>query len=173
MSTTKRTKAIIGRGEPVHFMDLDIVDIPAKVDSGAYRSAVHASHISLSKDGKVLTFKLLGGHPVFGSLAQEISVKNFNIVNISNSFGQREDRYEVVLRVKVGKKIFKTEFTLANREKMVFPMLLGRRLLNRRFLINTSRTGIDRLALKRRYNIVIPEEEEQRYEDSNLIPRPR
>jgi hypothetical protein len=173
MSTTKFKKAVIGRAEPVHFMDLDIVDVPAKVDSGAYRSAVHASHIKLSDDGKTLTFKLLGGHKVFGSLAQQITVKDFSIVNISNSFGHREDRYEITLRVKVGKKFIKTTFSLANRENMVYPILLGRKLLNRRFLINTSKTGVDRLALKRRYNIEIPDEEEQRYEDSNLIARPR
>lgn len=173
MATKVTKKAILGRAEPVHFTALEIADIPAKVDSGAYRSAVHASDIRLSKDGTKLTFKLLGGHPVFGKLAQDVTVRDFSVVNISNSFGHREDRYEVKLRVTIGKKTFKTAFSLANREKMVYPILLGRKLLNRRFLINTSRTNVDRVALKRRYDIIIPEEEEQKYEDSDLIPRPR
>jgi len=173
MSTTNLKKAVIGRSEPITFMDLGIAYVPAKVDSGAYRSAVQASDIKLSKDGKTLSFKLLGGHPVFGALAKEVTVKKFNTVNISNSFGVREDRYEIKLRVKVGKKIFKTNFTLANRESMIYPILLGRKLLNRRFLINTSKTGVDRVALKRRYNIEIPEEEELKYEDRDFISGPR
>lgn len=173
MSSIDFHKTVIGRAEPVHFMDFDIADIPAKVDSGAYRSAVHVSNVKISKDGKELTFTLLGGHPVFGKLAQVVTVRDFDKVRISNSFGHREERYEVKLRVKIGHKTFKTTFTLANRDSMVYPILLGRKLLNRRFLVDTANTGIDRLALKRLYNIIIPEEEEQKYENSDSIKRPR
>lgn len=173
MSSTDSHKVILGRAETVHFNDLDIADIPAKVDTGAYRSAIHASHIKLSDDGEELSFRLLGGHPVFGELAQKITVHDFALVNISNSFGHREDRYEVKLKVKIGNKSFKTTFTLANRESMIYPVLLGRKLLNRRFLVDTAHTGVDRPALKRQYNIEIPEEEEQLYENSDSIKRPR
>ena len=128
---------------------------------------------TILEDGKELTFTLLGGHPVFGKLAQIVTVRDFDKVSISNSFGHREERYEVKLRVKIGHKTFKTTFTLANRESMVYPILLGRKLLNRRFLVDTANTGIDRLALKRLYDIIIPEEEEQKYENSDSIKRPR
>lgn len=166
-------KTVVGRAVPVHFMDFDIADIPAKVDTGAYRSAVHVSNVKLSEDGKQLTFKLLGGHPVFKKLARGITVSDFNEVFITNSFGHREKRYEVKLKVKIAGNTFKTAFSLANREKMVFPILLGRKLLNRRFLVDSSQTDVDRLALKRQYDIDIPNEQEQKNEDSNSLKRPR
>lgn len=166
-------KTIIGRAETVHFDEFEIADIPAKVDTGAYRSSVHASDVKLSEDGQELSFKLLGGHPVFGKLGKEVTVRDFSKVSITNSFGHQEERYEVKFKVKIGDTTFKTAFSLANREKMVYPILLGRKLLNRRFLVDSSQTGVDRLALKRQYNIEIPEEEEQRYEDSDSFKRPR
>ena len=64
MARTDFHKTIIGRAEALHFVDLAIADVPAKVDTGAYRSAVHADKIRLSDDGKTLHFRLLGGHPL-------------------------------------------------------------------------------------------------------------
>lgn len=49
-------KLIIGRSERLDFLDLSIHGVPAKVDTGAYRSAVHASDIT-EKDG-VVSFTL-------------------------------------------------------------------------------------------------------------------
>ena len=173
MAGTSSHKVIIGRAELIHFNDFEIADLPAKVDTGAYRSAVHVSRVKLSEDGKKLSFRLMGGHPVFGNLAKKVTVTDFNRVSITNSFGHREERYEVQLKVKVGNKSFKSTFSLANREKMIYPVLLGRKMLNRRFLVDSAQTGVDRAALKRKYNIEIPEEEEQRYEDSDTFKRPR
>lgn len=142
-------------------MDFEIADIPAKVDTGAYRSAAHADQVTLSDDGKTLTFRLLGGHPVCGKLATIISTTQFQRVWIANSFGHREERYEVKLRVKLGPKIFPATFSLANRSKKVYPILLGRKLLNKRFLVDTGYTQIDRVELKRKYDIEFPVDEEE------------
>ena len=156
---TAPKKIIIGRAETIHFMDFAIADIPAKVDTGAYHSAVHADQIKLLEDDKKLQFRLLGNHPVFGSLATVVSTPKFKMVNIQNSFGHDEDRYEVTLDIKIGSKVFKTNFTLANRSKGTFPILLGRKLLNDQFIVDTSKTSVDRLALKRQYGIVLNENE--------------
>jgi hypothetical protein len=137
-----------------------MADIPAKVDTGAYRSAVHADNIRLSEDGKMLHFRLLGGHPVCGALATEMSADSFRVVNISNSFGHAEDRYEVRLRVKLGPKIFTAAFSLADRSKKVYPILLGRKLLNNRFLVDTAHAQINRIELKKQYGISFPDDEE-------------
>jgi hypothetical protein len=141
-------------------MDYNMADIPAKVDTGAYRSAVHADNIRLSEDGKMLHFRLLGGHPVCGALATEMSADSFRVVNISNSFGHAEDRYEVRLRVKLGPKIFTAAFSLADRSKKVYPILLGRKLLNNRFLVDTAHAQINRIELKKQYGISFPDDEE-------------
>jgi hypothetical protein len=151
MHTTKKYKVILGRGEPVTFLDYDLVSVPAKVDSGAYRSAVHASDIKISKDGKSLSFVLLKGHPICTEPSPVITTKDFKEVEVENSFGHKETRYEIKLRVLVGGKKFTTSFTLANRTKKGFPILIGRRLLNRRFMVDTSHTNVDRVKIKSAY----------------------
>lgn len=161
MTRSSFRKIVIGRAELLHFTGYDIADIPAKIDTGAYRSAVHASDIKLKNKGKTLSFKLLGGHPVCGKLAAEIETDNFNEVWISNSFGHREKRFEVKLRVKLGPKVFIATFTLADRSKKIYPILLGRKLLSGRFLVDTSISDINRVELKKTYNIEFPKDEEE------------
>lgn len=152
-------KVIIGRSELLDFVDIDAHKVPAKTDTGAYRSAVHAVNIKES-DG-VLSFKLLGNHPVCGAMAQKIETKDYSQVWVANSFGHRQQRYEVRLKVKLGPKVFMARFTLADRSKKIYPILLGRKLLNDRFLIDSSKTSLDRISLKKQYGIDFPNDEEQ------------
>jgi hypothetical protein len=153
-------KVVIGRSEEFSFVDFHIHDVPAKTDTGAYRSAVHASDIHVDKNG-TLNFKLLGGHPVCGAMAVNVSTDRFKKVRIENSFGHGEFRYEVKLRVKLGPKIFTAPFTLADRLKKIYPILLGRKLLNERFLVDSAESSLNRVALKTKYNIEFPADEEE------------
>ena len=160
-------KVIIGRAEAISFLDFGLLHVPAKVDTGAYGSAVHAVNCQLSKDGKTLSFDLLGGHPVCGNMSQTITTTQFKTVLISNSFGQTEQRYEVELKVKVGTQSFITPFSLADRSKKIYPILLGRKLLNKRFLVDTSVTRINRKELKQNYNISFPADKQTSKEESS------
>ena len=152
-------KLIIGRSERLNFVDQHIHGVPAKVDTGAYRSAVHASNIS-EVDG-MLRFTVLGGHPVCGSMGVNIETTEFTKVWVTNSFGHGEERYDVRFRVKIGPKIFVAKFTLADRSKKIYPVLLGRTMLNRRFLVDTNESAIDRIQLKAEYGIDFPKDEEE------------
>lgn len=152
-------KVIIGRSEVLSFIGVSIDNIPAKTDTGAYRSAVHACDIVVKDDGS-LTFTLLGGHPLCGSMAVPITTTEYTSVWIANSFGHREERYEVKLKVKLGPKVFHARFTLADRSKKIYPILLGRKLLNHRFLVDSAETSLDRITLKRQYGIDFPADEE-------------
>ena len=153
-------KIIIGRSEVLTFVGTEAQDVPAKTDTGAYRSAVHASDISISSDG-VLSFNLLGGHPVCGAMAHRVTAEEYKTVWVANSFGHREERYEVMLKVKLGPKIFHARFTLADRSKKIYPILLGRKLLNHRFLVDSAETSLDRISLKKKYGIEFPSDEEE------------
>ncbi|MEO5950527.1 MAG: RimK/LysX family protein [Candidatus Saccharimonadales bacterium] len=152
-------KVIIGRSEVLSFLDTDASNVPAKTDTGAYRSAVHASNITVT-DGE-LHFDLLGGHPVCGNMSKHLTTTDFTKVTVSNSFGHEEERFEVRLKVKLGPKVFQARFTLADRSKKIYPILIGRKLLNHRFLVDSSETSLDRLTLKRQYNIDFPQDEEE------------
>lgn len=151
-------KLIIGRSERLNFTDFSIHGVPVKVDTGAYRSAVHASDI-VEEDG-VVSFTLFGGHPVCGQMAQRVSTHQFNKVMVANSFGQREERYDVSFKVRLGPKIFRAKFTLADRSRKIYPVLIGRTMLNRRFLIDTNESAVDRVQLKKEYGIEFPNDEE-------------
>ena len=162
-------KMIIGRSETLDFVDFDLRGIPAKTDTGAYRAAIHASDIHVDESTGTLYFTLLGGHPQFGSLERRIETQDFRKVWIESSNGQGENRYEVKLKVKLGPKVFTTSFSLANRAGRVYPVLLGRKLMSERFLVDTSLTGVDRAELKEKYGVELPKDEEGEYENSDSI----
>ncbi len=155
---------IIGRSELIFFPDADLPGIPAKTDTGAYRSSIHASSIEYNPQTKVLSFDLLAGHPVFGSLSHHIETSEFKRVTIENSFGHTQGRYEVLLKVRLGSKSFVSSFTLADRSKKNFPILLGRKLLSNRFIVDSSKTSLDVVELKRTYKINVPIDEEEKYQ---------
>ncbi len=153
-------KIVIGRYEDISVFKPDIVGIPSKVDTGAFRSAIHATDIKIvrTKSGRVLKCRLLGHrcHPE----SFDFTTKKFEKVNITNSFGHSEDRYEVNLRIKLGPKVFTTSFTLADRSESVFPVLLGRKLLKGRFLVDPAESGINRRKLKKQFKIKTLDEED-------------
>lgn len=152
-------QVVISRNETIDVIG-QALGVPAKVDSGAYRSSIHASDIKVvKKNGReVLTCKLLGHRA--SPEASDFETSEFGRAVVINSFGHREERYEVVLRVKLGPKVFNTSFTLADRSKNFYPVLIGRKLLKGRFLIDVSTSNVNRRQLKEQYGIYIPNDEE-------------
>ncbi len=160
-TSADKHKIIIGRTEPLDFVELSLNKVPAKIDTGAYRSAIHAENIKLSEDGKTLSCEILANHPFANGLSEKVTTDEFRTVNIANSFGDEETRYEIKLKIKLGPKIFRTPFSLADRSKKTYPILVGRKALNERFIIDTARSGIDRSELKQLYNIDLPQDEDR------------
>lgn len=151
-------KIVIGRLEKISFPEIGVFDIPAKVDTGAYRSSIHTQDISEDKKAKKLTFTLLADHPLSHRHAKKVTTSDYRTVTVTNSFGQSEKRYEVLFKTKIGPKIFYTKFTLSDRTQMSFPILIGRKLLNHRCIVDTSKTCFNAKELKDEYGIDIPEE---------------
>ncbi len=131
----RRLKSVVGRAERVNFPDAGVMGAPAKVDTGAYRSSVWASDIR--EEGGLLKFKLLGPNSEFYS-GQECTVDKYEVVEVENSFGHKELRFSVYIRVKLGSKTVKSNFTLANRGAKTYPVLIGRKLLKGRYLVDVS-----------------------------------
>lgn len=152
-------QVVIGRTEKIDLIDR-FLGIPAKVDTGAYRSSIHARNIKVTtKNGaKTLSCDLLG-HPCSPESVKFETTK-FTRVSVTSSFGAEEKRYEIVLKVKVGPKVFNTSFTLADRSNNLFPILIGRKLLKGRFMVDVSKSGVDRTALKKGSGVKWPTDEE-------------
>lgn len=131
----RRLKAIVGRAERINFPDAGVSGVPAKIDTGAYRSSVWASNIR-EEDG-VLKFTLLGPSSEFYS-GQECQTDKYELVEVENSFGHKEERYSIQLKVHMGHKIVRSNFTLADRSKKIYPVLIGRKLLKGRYLVDVA-----------------------------------
>lgn len=133
--TTRKDKAVIGRVERIDFIDADIQGLPAKVDTGAYRSSIWATGIS-EKNG-VLCFTLLGpSSPYYTGIVVETT--EYRKVQVENSFGHRQERYSVFLKVRLAGRVFRSNFTLANRHAKTYPALIGRKMLRNRFIVDVS-----------------------------------
>lgn len=152
-------QTVIGRSELVSFPELFLDNVPAKSDTGAYRSAIHATNIEVKTKSKqkVLCFDLLEQHPN-SAYSRHVETADFGKAKVENSFGVEEERYAVKLKIKIGPRIIRTEFTLADRGKKTYPILLGRKLLNKKFLIDSAKSNIDRRELKAKMNIDLAED---------------
>ena len=150
---------IIGRAENIDIVDIAL-GVPAKIDSGAFRSSIHASDIKVSKKKgeQTLTCNLLG-HPC-SPVKRPFETTNFSSLPIKNSTGDVETRYEVTLKIKIGPKIFKTSFSLSDRSNNVYPILVGRKALKSRFVIDVNSSSVNRLELKKLKGITSPEDDE-------------
>jgi hypothetical protein len=128
-------KKIIGKNELIELPEYGVEAVKAKVDTGARTSAIHASNIKLKRiNGKnVISFYLLGNHK------QKLEFEEFTSRHVKSSNGHSELRFSIKLLVKFYGKKYRTEFTLTKRSEMNFPVLLGRRFLRNRFIVDVSK----------------------------------
>ncbi len=131
----RKLKAIVGRAERIDFPDGAILGVPAKIDTGAYRSSVWATDIS--EVNGTLHFRFLGSSSPFYT-GELYTTDQYEIVDVENSFGHTQRRYSVYLRVRLGTKLVRSNFTLADRSKKTYPVLIGRKLLKGRYLVDVS-----------------------------------
>jgi len=130
---------LIGWREWVHFPDLGIKAIKAKVDTGARTSALHAYFVEpYSKNNQ--DYVRFGIHPIQGdnetTLICEAPVHDER--QVTDSGGHKENRYVISTRVQLGKLTKTIELTLTNRDTMKFRMLLGRTALENDFHVDAA-----------------------------------
>lgn len=131
-------KTIIGRAEKVSFPDLGLKQIPAKVDTGADASSIWASSVAL--DGTDLVCVFFGsGSSFFTGEKVRFAEGEYTLTRVASSFGHREIRYKVKLSIRIGGKLINATFTLSNRSNKTYPILIGRKLLHGKFLVDVSK----------------------------------
>jgi hypothetical protein len=60
------------------------------------------------------------------------------VQTFKNSFGDQEDRYVIKTLILLGKRKVRGSVSLTSRSNMRFPVLVGRKLLKGRFLVNVA-----------------------------------
>jgi hypothetical protein len=129
---------VIGRAERIQLLDHGVSFTPAKVDTGADVSSIWASQIK--EEGGSLQFVLFAeGSQYYTGEVIRIAAPNYRLARVANSFGAKEMRYIVKLRVLLHGRKLKASFTLADRSSKIYPILIGRRLLTKKFIVDVSR----------------------------------
>lgn len=119
-----------------------IKKIPAKVDTGADSSSIWASQIVMN-DQKRLEFCLFGkGSPFY--TGEVITTSEFWVKQVRSSNGQASVRYVAPLTIKVKGRKIRARFTLSDRSQNRFPILIGRKTLQNKFLVDVSKIRITR-----------------------------
>ena len=136
-------KEIVGRYDKVDLPELELFDLDAKVDTGAYTSAIHYHHAEVIYRNNVRTlhFTLLDPkHPNYND--KSFFFKDFDERTIKNSFGDSEQRFIIKTKVCLFGKNYETELSLSDRGNLKFPILLGRKLLRKGFIVDVSKHNL-------------------------------
>ena len=132
MNIKKSKIKLIGRREYVSFPLLNLSKVEAKIDTGAYTCSIDCDNIKLTTENNksVLSFQLLDN-----------SVHRTEIFfrkKIKNSFGEMEERFIIKTLIYIGGKKINTTISLSDRESMRYPVLIGRRLLKGKFVVDVN-----------------------------------
>jgi hypothetical protein len=143
---------VIGRREFVDFPELKLFSVEAKMDTGAYTSSIHCTDISIKvvENKPVLSFKLFDASNPDPKPTHQFT--NFTKKKIKNSFGEMEERYIIKTIIKLGKKTIRTTLSLSDRENMRYTVLIGRRLLKGKFIVDVNRIHTGGLRIDKAIN---------------------
>tara|TARA_B110000091_G_scaffold213509_1_gene263142 strand:+ start:641 stop:1069 length:429 start_codon:yes stop_codon:yes gene_type:complete len=136
-------KITIGRVDKADFPELSLMKIDVKIDSGAYTSSIHCSNIKeiTINNENFIQFKLLDPEHIFYN-NKEFSTKNYDSKLVKSSNGISEKRFMIATEIIIFDQIFPIHLTLSERKNMKFPVLLGRKFLNKKFVIDTAKKNL-------------------------------
>lgn len=137
----RESPVVIGWKERVGFPDWGVRRVRVKVDTGARTSALGADFYNLSDDpllGRVveLTITFDRKRP---DRQTSIRAPLLGQAIVCNSSGMREQRPVIETTLRLGPVTKPVRFTITNRSRMRFPVILGRRALAGDFLIDVER----------------------------------
>ncbi|MBX2982910.1 MAG: RimK/LysX family protein [Flavobacteriales bacterium] len=134
-----KAKVTIGRLEYIALPKLGVDRVEAKLDTGAYRSALHYQKLSLrtvnEREELVVTFAM-------GRKRTKMVFKRFSLVTVKSSTGHRTERYLITTPVKLNGFTVNTQFTLFDRSDMKYQVLLGRKFMRGRFIVDVARKNV-------------------------------
>lgn len=128
---------IIGEAEHVTFVT-EKLRMKARIDTGAETSSLGViNQQPFERDGKKwIAFAVQDRDS--GKLT-EFEEPVVRIASIKRHGAEDQKRPVVKLKVMLGKLEMKRQFTLADRSKYTFPVLIGRNVLNGKYLVDVNR----------------------------------
>lgn len=136
MPMNDETKKIVGRAERLSFPELEVENVPARIDTGAKTSSIWVSKVTF-KDGSLVAVLFGEDHELY--TGKEIHFDKYDLTVVSTSTGEEQQRYKVRLLVKIKGKKVRAWFTLADRSTQVYPVLIGRNVLLGKFVVDVKK----------------------------------
>lgn len=132
-------KKTIGRVDKADFPTLKLFEIDLKIDTGAYTSSMHC-HKFFEQDGVLKCLFYDKGHPFYNE--QQIIFQNFSTAKVKSSNGSVQLRYKVKTSIIIFNKKYSIDLTLTDRDDMKYPILIGRKFLLNKFIVDVSQKNI-------------------------------
>lgn len=133
----------IGRREYITVPELDLYNVIAKIDTGAYTAALHCTQIEereINGEKKLIFTVLDPSHSDYNS--HEYCFANYWKKTIKNSFGEIEERFIISVLIYIGDRKIRSRISLTDRGSMRYPVLIGRRLLKNKFIVDVSKVFV-------------------------------
>ncbi len=139
-------KKILGRTDKANFPKLWLKDIAIKMDTGAYTSSIHCNNIRENNNVLKCTF-LDEERPNYNH--QLFTFEKYKITSVKSSNGIIQKRYEIKSTVEIFGKTYKISLTLSDRKEMRYPVLIGRKFLSKKFIVDPQLTDVSYNASKK------------------------
>ncbi|TAD84939.1 MAG: ATP-dependent zinc protease [Sphingomonadales bacterium] len=135
---------VVGWRELVDLPGLGLAGIPAKIDTGARTSSLHAHVLDdFLRDGaRFVRFAVDWGGTRHFCEAIHVDVRG-----ITSSNGDQQTRFVIKTPLRIGNATFRAEISLADRSQMQFPMLIGRTALRRRMMVDSGHSWLQSPAI--------------------------
>lgn len=133
---------VIGWVEHLALPQIGLMNIRAKVDTGARTSALHATKIETFMDDDVEMVRFLVQlHEDHPAIAVETEV--YDRREIKNTSGIPEERIVIRTRLKLTDRSWPISVSLSDRSNMRFPMIVGRSALKKHNIaVHTRRANL-------------------------------
>ncbi|MDO9137207.1 MAG: RimK/LysX family protein [Lutibacter sp.] len=130
---------MIGRTDVVDFPKLELFNIDIKVDSGAFTSSFHCH--SIEEVNNVLKCQFLDPkHEKYHE--KYFTFTEFTQKMVKSSNGIIENRYLIKTEILIFNEIHSIELSLTERGSMKFPVLLGRKFLTKKFVVDAAKKNL-------------------------------
>lgn len=134
IDTQERTLPVIGAKEHVFLPEIRKSALLARVDTGARTSSLHCYAANVEKINRkdVLSVRFMRNS------RKVIRFSKFTRKKVKSSNGHVQQRFVVRINMTLGDQSYLTTFTLNNRSDMRHAVLLGRKFLRNRFMVDVS-----------------------------------
>lgn len=139
----KKALTVIGTHDKIDLPELGIENLECKIDTGAFTSTIHCSKMKVVEveGNSQLHFCVLDKwHPQFNDVVHV--AMNFTEKKVKSSNGVSESRFVVQTKAVLFGNTYPITFTLSNRKKMRFPVLIGKKFIRNKFLVDVARKDL-------------------------------